>query len=461
MKKVIALLMAAAFVLSLAGTASAVHEGRANLQTTGFIQTAAGYADGTNFEENGGSTFYAEQRLRQYWDYVASDNLKATVGYEIDATWGSNVSGAGENFNAPVGADATDGIAIKRANMEFTLPGTEATVKSGIQFISLPNVAMGYNPVLAGDMAGITVSTPVTDVADLTFGWTRGYDNTGSNAAPGLDTFFATMPIMQDGFNMSPFVAYSAIGQDVDNAALDVPSYRGFKTVNQNTPLQDSADAYWVGSNFNLNMMDPVGIMGSFIYGSLNTDQDVNERAGWYADLQASYKMENMTPEVYFSYASGDDDDPSDGSETMPMIFNDGLTSKSPSMLIGDMTSLGINTPGAFLLQGTPLGLWQVGVSLTEIQVTEKMLSTLTAAYYQGTSEEGSNIGIGSGFSPSASPNALTEDDSAFDITLSNTYSIYENLSAICEAGYAKLDLDSGDKDEPAYRLGAGLNYSF
>jgi len=447
MKKIIALVAAAAFVLSLAGMASAAHQGRANLSTSGYLQVGVGFGENTNFQKEDGDEFVADQRLRQYFDYVASENLSATVGYEFNSVWGDS--------DAQVGADATGQLSLKRAMMEFTWPGTEAEMRGGIQYIALPSVAMGASPVLAGDMAGVTLSTPMGEMADLTVGWTRGYENTTDNASPGMDSFFAALPINMDGMSMAPFAMYTVIGQNTNGTALttDATDYRsGFVTPNGQLSLgNDNANAYWLGSNFEMTSMDPIGVKASFIYGSLNTDQEVNERAGWYADLSVDYKMEAMTPEFFAFYSSGEDDDASDGSEVMPYVFNDGLTSQGPSMMIGDMTSLGITSTGANLLQSNPVGLWSAGMSLKHIQLMDKLSATLTGAYYQGTSDDGvNNAAI-----------ALTEEDSAWDLTASSSYQLYDSLTAIVEAGYAKKDMDNNTDDEPATRFAAGLNYSF
>ncbi|MCF8030969.1 MAG: outer membrane homotrimeric porin [Desulfohalobiaceae bacterium] len=434
-------------MLSWAGMASAAHEGRANLSTSGYLQFGVGFGENENFQEEGDDNFTADQRLRQYFDYVASENLSATVGYEFNNVWGSG--------DAHVGADADSQLQLKRAMVEFTWPETEATMTGGIQFIALPSVAMGSNPVLAGDMAGVTLSTPMGETADLTVGWSRGYDNTTNNASPGLDSFFAALPVNMDGMSMAPFAMYTVIGQNTNATALTTAptDYRsGFVTPNGQLSLgNDNANAYWLGSNFEMTMMDPIGVKASFIYGSLNTDQEVNERAGWYADLSVDYEMEAMTPEFFAFYSSGEDDDAADGSEVMPYVFNDGLTSQGPSMMIGDMTSLGITSTGANLLQSNPVGLWSAGLSLKHIQLMDKLSATLTGAYYQGTSDDAVN-------NPAI---ALTEEDSAWDITASSSYQLYEDLSAIVEAGYAKKDMDNNIDDEPATRFAAGFNYSF
>ena len=477
MKKIIALIAAAAFVLSLATMAPAAHQGRSNLKTTGYLQTSVGGSHGLS---EGSGDFTAGLRLRQYFDYMASENLKAVVGYEFDSDWGSTSQNTNNNpgmIGADIGGDGFSGdndgqnfgIAIQRAMLQFTLPGSEAQIKSGIQYISLPGGAIGVNPVLAGDAAGITMSSPVSDTMDLTLGWTRAMDTSASYAGPGIDAFFASLPIKQDGFSVSPYASYAIVGKYVDQTLMGSAYYRGFDNMDSGYPdLEESANVYWVGTSFDVTMMYPVAMRGSLIYGSMDTDKKVNERAGWYADLSMKYKMEQMTPEVFGWYASGEDDDTTDGSETMPFIYNDAATSKAPSFLVGDMTYLGITSKGVEKLQSEPAGLWCAGVALNHISLTKSLTGTLMAAYYQGTSDK-ENGGLNADGESPLYQNmgiALTEEDSAWEVTVSSNYEIYENLSAIMEAGYGAADYDEdvwGDdyKDESAHQVAGGLRYNF
>ena len=467
MRKVIALVAAAVFVLSLAGMASAAHQGKHNLETSGMFQTDFVFFDNENFTDEASQgdaekdQFEAHQRLRQFFDYVASENLKATVGYEIDAVWGGPKADASADSGVARSSthnDKDDFLELKRANMEFTIPDTETTVKSGIQWIELPSVALGSNPVIAGDMAGVTMSTPLSETMDLTFGWARPFDSVSTdNAAPGMDSFFAALPIGQDGFNVSPFGVYTIIGKDAWNGNYNSTGAR------QTVPYQDDASMYHLGATFQVDMFDPVGMEASFIYGAQDAENDANEASGYYSDFAINYKMDMMTPELFALYASGNDDDANtDGLGRMPNIYQDGLVSPYPSMIFGDASFLGIGgdgSAGVSLVTYEPTGLTGAGVSLKSIQLSESLSGTFTAGYYQGTNEDDT---------PAGGADAFTDEDSAYDITFAANYEIYEQLSAIMEAGYAKADYEdnirgrgNNYKDEPATRVGLGLLYSF
>jgi len=496
MKKAITLVAAAALVLCVASSGMAKHVvsgGGADLKTSGMFITGAQFVDNADFGDED-SHFTAGQRLRQYFDYIASENLKATVGYEFNSVWGSG--------DAQAGADETGQLALKRANVSFTFPNSELTTKAGIQWIALPAGGLGYNPVMSGDAAGVTMSTPLTDTANLTFGWFRAYDSNKKEEdaiTPGLDVLHAAVPINGDGVSATPWAAYGMIGNEAlaNEDPGDEYDYNSFHTIENPyaTPktqglvspgvadtmadgvtseagldnlLEDAdiSDAYWLGTNYNLTMMDPLQVKGSLIYGSVQAGEDYAERSGWYTDLEVDYAMDTMTPTMFGSYATGDDDDFSDGSETMPYIFNDALASNVNSMLVGDRTELSVigdRAGSTVLLQSTPVGLWQIGGGIKDIALTDKLSSTLLVAYYQGTND------YKNGERYLAPGTVLSDEDSAYEVTLHSEYDIYENLTALMNAGIAETDYKnmsdvekaSMSDEEMASKFSFGVQYNF
>jgi hypothetical protein len=100
----------------------------------------------------------------------------------------------------------------------------------------------------------------------------------------------------------------------------------------------------------------------------------------------------------------------------------------------------------------------------------DRLEHTLAFAYSQGTHDEDL-------FADAMSQDELdvfkdarwqefTDEDSVYEITLHNTYHIYENLKAVLEFGYASLDMEEdiwGDdyRDEDVLVSSLGLSYSF
>ncbi|MFZ0932665.1 MAG: hypothetical protein WAN11_28955 [Syntrophobacteraceae bacterium] len=89
---------------------------------------------------------YMDQRLRLYFTFVGSPNLKVVTKFEIgDTTWGDPGLAAsqlgqraGQNGGGNIGADNV-AIEVKNAYLEFNVPNTPSTGILGIQTITLLN----------------------------------------------------------------------------------------------------------------------------------------------------------------------------------------------------------------------------------------------------------------------------------------------------------------------------------
>ena len=87
---------------------------------------------------------YLDQRLRLYFTFVGSKNLKVVTKFEVgDTKWGDpgdSAGGlgvrAGQNGGGNVGADSV-AIEVKNAYIEFNIPQTPSTAIIGIQTITL------------------------------------------------------------------------------------------------------------------------------------------------------------------------------------------------------------------------------------------------------------------------------------------------------------------------------------
>jgi len=85
---------------------------------------------------------FVDQRLRLYFSFIASKNLKLVTKFEIgDAIWGDGGGGltgqnVGPNRGANVGADAI-AFEVKNVYVEFNIPNTPTTGIFGVQTLTL------------------------------------------------------------------------------------------------------------------------------------------------------------------------------------------------------------------------------------------------------------------------------------------------------------------------------------
>ena len=489
MKRLIAFVATVAMIFGCATMTMA-----SELDFYGYARTAFSYVDNNDgsvaFEDTDIDEFYVYQRIRQYFDYVTNENLKAVVGYEIDNGWGYTAP----RYNGSFSADQPGNIEIKRAMIDFNWPNTQFNIRAGIQGFALPGGAMG-TPLLGGDMAGLIMNTPINDMLGLTFGWVRGYDlddpfNGGSTSDKDgdLDVFLASLPVTMDGFSFNPYIVYT----NAEKRAMDFTGAGPFAETRMQSlavaygnggQYTDDGEGWWLGSDFSVNMLDPISIKGQFIYGQVSADAqvtdpvsgvtatgDVGDREGFYADFMIDYNMNMMTPSLFALYSSGDDDNLADGSETFPGLHSDGFVGPPVAGAIGFtgcQTSLSLARNYSFA-QYVPQGVWKVGFALKDISFMDKLSHKIGVAYSQGThdKEVGEWLAATGNYGGGWGNMELTEDDSALEFTFTNAYQLYEALSVTLDYEYAKLDMDEDIwgkdyRDEPTQQVTMGLCYSF
>jgi hypothetical protein len=399
------------------------------------------------------------QRARMYFDYISNENLKMVVGFEMDQDWGV---GANPGFYA---SDRTGQVELKHAYLDFTLPETAVNVKAGLFTVALPGVF--GSPIFDEDAHAIVVSAPINDMFAVSAGymrlldWNRDHrDRARADLAPfngsdvngdEFDAAFLAAPITLDGFSVTPYFAYAWLGSDY--VSWDVTAAQnGIKTVPQ---AQDST-VYWVGANAALTMFDPFTFEADLIYGASDNDNSTLESKGWFGAIAASYKMDMVTPKVFFTYGSGNDDDPADGNEAMPTVREGfGFSPNTGSRAFSTSYDSWAETPMGIALDGTQM--WSVGLQLLDISFVEKLSHEFTIAYMKGTSEfdlTGNNQN-----------QAFSDEDSAWEMHFVTKYQIFEELAALAEFGY--LDASMEDRrgvttnDDASSFMAVGFQYRF
>jgi hypothetical protein len=468
MKRIALAILAIAFVIGSVAPSFAVE-----MQARGSWRAAASWYDfdGENSDFDNGETFRARQRARLWFDFIANENLKAVLGLEIgDVTWGN---GAGK-----LGTDDDTAIEVKHAYIDFNVPNTQVNIKAGLQGIYIPG-NLG-SPILDDDAAALMVSAPVNDMVSVAAGWIRSYDledsttglynstdDNGINGGDEVDTLALLVPVNADGFSVTPYFLYTMIGknaiayEDDDDPNDDYDGY--LPIADQIVDLKlgndtfmgilggvdDDATMWHAGFSAQIDMFDPIVVLMDAAYGSLaleGTTNDIDVR-GYFFDLAVDYKMDFMTPELFFYYTSGADDD-KDEISVFPSISAD-LTF---STFLMDGAALG----ECELYNSDPsdLPMWAIGLKLKDINLVEDLSHTFTIYYAQGTSDKDGWYG-----------KTFAEDDSLVEVNFDTKYQIYDELAAYVELGYINFDWDkSADHEsstEDAYKAALGIKYDF
>ncbi len=441
MKRIMSLIALAAMVLGCVATASAELDVKAagTWRVSGQVLSNMG-----NFNDDlattANDTFTLRHRARTQFRFVYNENVMGELYTEYgNAVWGqgSAAYAAGENADG-------NAFHIKRAFIQFRWPETDALITVGEQDITFPSSGAFSNMVQGGDDgSAIAVSSPITDNIGLTLVYTRlsevtetGPTNATWPVTSGndFDVFLAALPVSLDGMKIAPWFSYGIVGQNT--------------TFNTDT---ETANVWWAGVGFNMNMFDPIVIYADFVYGSADDGYTglVNGTKGWMADAMVEFKgLDFAILQVFGAYSSRNDDPENDGA--MPFIDSDFTV--GGSMINGSVFGVDMGPAAP--------GFWLAGAAARKISFIEKLSHDVIFLYAKGTSDNnGFNPGRfgGYGFLPS-----LTSDDSYMEVDFNTRYQIYQSLAAIVELGYGKPDFDDSTRaDDAAMKAAFGFVYSF
>ena len=201
-------------------------------------------------------------------------------------------------------------------------------------------------------------------------------------------------------------------------------------------------------------MFDPFRIAWDVNYGSVTYDDSRLNRSGWLASLLFEYKMDWGIPGLYGWYASGDDNNPANGSERMPSLSATGNNEFSNYAFSGNPYIARENT-----LSTSMVGTWGIGARVKDVSFVENLKHTLRlnvmggtnsttmAKYFNGRRGDWGNGDYNSANAGLAGmdPLYLTTNDTAMEVGLTNSYKMYENFTVYMDAAYIATWLDQSD----------------
>ena len=474
MKKLATLLLAAGLVFGAATGASAIDFKASGEWVMGFELGSNGdFNAAQGGFKSGEDNFEAEQRLRLKIDAVASENLSGTVMFEIgESKWGNKGQGAA------LGTDGTV-VEVKRAYIDWIAPNTDLSLRMGLQGVALPSFVNG-NQVLDDDVAAIVANYKFNDNVALTALWARPFNDNykGYETANGtqdaamfdnVDVFAAVVPLTFDGIKVTPWAAYGMVGKNSGYKNPDgdyaVGSYA------KGTYANRQADAY--GSMFaagltgEITMADPFRFAWDLEYSGYKSGFDgkkhladkegfSQDQAGWVFTALGEYKMDWGTPGLYAWYASGNDGNRYNGSEQIFQL-NNGASEFGVLAFDGSTSGIGRDS----LLGENIAGTWGIGARVKDMSFLEGLKHTFRVTYMMGTNSndsiayKGGKTWKNTDFDTNHNVKYnLGTTESALEVSLTNTYQIYENLTMIAEVAYLKAFLD----DELRWDADAAIN---
>ena len=473
MKKLMTLALAAAMMLGAATGANAIDFKAKGQWIMSFDYGMHGNFGESKAKNNSGfgkheDEFEARQRVRLQLDAVASEALSGTVFFEMgDQIWGQDSTG---------GALGADGrvVELKRAYIDWMVPQTDLKVRMGIQGLALPSFTTNASQIFDDDVAAISLNYQFNENVGLTAFWARPYnDNAGykssdagstkwDNYMDNMDMFAVLLPLTFDGVKVTPWVMYAAMGPGMYdlNDKGKLVSYgnawgragAGMVSGFHGSDKWDTyGNAFWAGVTGEVTLWDPFRIAWDVNYGSAAYEDQKLNREGWLASLLLEYKLDWGTPGLYGWYSTGDDNNPRNGSERMPVVSANGNNGFSNFAFNGNPY---IAREGVL---GTNMtGTWGIGARLKDVSFLEDLKHTLRVNFMGGTNapkmakyiRDYGNPYAKHGVSDVAryatayDPMYLTTDDNALEIGLTNTYKMYDNFTVMLDASYVALWLE-------------------
>ena len=468
MKKLMTLALAAAMMLGAATGASAIDFKAKGQWIMSFDYGMHGNFGESKAKNNSGfgkheDEFEARQRVRLQLDAVASEALSGTVFFEMgDQIWGQDSTG---------GALGADGrvVELKRAYIDWMVPQTDLKVRMGIQGLALPSFTTNASQIFDDDVAAVSLNYQFNENVGLTAFWARPYNDnygykynstTGDNKnymdnMDNMDMFAVLLPLTFDGVKVTPWVMYAAMGPGMFNdggTKLNGNAWdRAASGMISGAFGYDNVDTYgnafWAGVTGEVTYWDPFRIAWDVNYGSAAYENEKMNREGWLASLLLEYKLDWGTPGLYGWYSTGDDSNPRNGSERMPVVSANGNNGFSNFAFNGNPY---IAREGVL---GTNMtGTWGIGARLKDVSFVEDLKHTLRVNFMGGTNAPKMAKYVShNSFKDSASvtrygtsydPMYLTTDDYALEIGLTNTYKMYDNFTVMLDASYLALWLD-------------------
>lgn len=486
MKRISGLVMAAVLVFS---TMSAALAEGIEVQVKGHWQVSLTYMSDQTLQSphSRGSwgdidNYNAYQRFRTQIDFIASENLRGVLAFELGTfPWGGHGNGSmGTRAGGALDADSVN-MKTRRAYLDWVVPGSDLAIRMGILPLNLPmaNGIWRCSPVMSADVAGVTASYTFNDMLALTVFWARPFDtnwnDSNQHMEDEMDMFGFMLPVTGDGWNVTPHFMYSRIGGASGYAAYQQtywpnPYFVGGTPTLTGGETDKSVNAWWAGVALNLDVFDPVSIGLDFVYGrmgKINFGQGTDFTgdniffdgrrggSGWLAAARIDYKLENMTPGLYGWYTSGDSESKArdDKSGRLPVVgMDDGWGAASMGFAGGRGTNSGDCVIGV-----NPIGTWGIAAQIKDIHFIDDLSHLVRFAFYKGTNDH--ELLNTSNFSRYGGPFRwgsvgekiyLTDKDKVYEVNVDTVWQVYENFDITLELGWMRADF--GDYDNSSYK---------
>jgi hypothetical protein len=435
MKRLLICLVALIAVFALVMPASA-----AEMKINGMWNAKAWARDNYDGDDDtDDATQYVTQRMRMYFNAIASENLKLVYKNEIDMEWGDGAAGVGRNTGGGLGGDQIN-LETKNVYLEFMVPDTPVKATLGLQGITL------HKGWFISDDIGAARFDMNFDPVSITAYWAGagGLEANDNSSSDDNWQIVASGAYKAENMDARLTFGYERLPNDLTSA--DNP---------------DDNDLFLIMGEFNMSFdMVSFYVLAGKNFGEADgsgADSASNRNYDGYAiDVGVNFALDMATIRARAFMASGDDEgDFDDDFQVMS-----GAT-MSWAEIISDGYSYDRNANLAQIGgQNKPSNMYAINVG-ADFKPTDTTTIKFDV-YYVGMMEDRTIAGE-------------EEDEIGVEVDASLTQKIYDNLSMtvigaymFAEDGYGVYNGDPGagasqasNSGDDAFHVGLGLDFKF
>jgi hypothetical protein len=429
MKRLLFCLLALVFVFALVMPTHA-----AEVKISGLWNAKAWAKDNYDGDDDSDDSYqYVTQRMRMYFNIIASENLKLVYKNEIDMEWGDSSFAVTRNSGGGLGGDTVN-LETKNVYLEFMVPDTPVKATMGLQ-----GVALHKGWFIDDDVSAARFDMNF-DPVTVTAYWAGASGLEANDPDASDDVWHLVASGAYKAENMDARLTFGYQKGPNDDTSADVP---------------ESDDLYLVMGEFNMSfdMMSFFVILGKN-FGEVKSDGAGDRNYdGYMAHAGVDFALDMATLRAQFIYASGDKEGDLDDD------FQ-GMAGETFSWaeIISDGWSYDRNTDLAQIGgDNSPSNMWAVGVGAT-VKPTDTTTIFLDV-YYIGMVEDRTIAGS-------------KEDEIGIEIDARIAQKIYDNLTLslagaymLAENGYGVYDSTdpnaANNSGDDAFQVGIGLDFSY
>jgi len=454
MKRLLICLVALIAVFALVMPASA-----AEMKVNGIWNAKAWARDNYDGDDDtDDSTQYVTQRMRMYFNFIASENLKLVYKNEIDMEWGDagsvtvtdsggnkHTTAKGRNDGGGLGGDVVN-LETKNVYLEFMVPDTPVKATLGLQGVTL------HKGWFISDDIGAARFDMNFDPVSITTYWAGAGGLEANDDDASDDNWQIVASGAYKAENMDARLTFGYERKTNDRAN---PAYDPNQPIDATNPERldtdvDDNDLFLVMGELNMSFdMFSFFVIAGKNFGEIDggaTDRDYD---GFMFDAGVNFALDMATIRARAFLASGDDE--GDLDEDFQVMSG---ATMSWAEIISDGysydRSASLSQIGA---ANKPSNMYAINLG-ADFKPTDTTTIKLDV-YYIGMMED-------------RTVNGEDEDEIGTEIDLRLTQKIYDTLSMtvvgaymLAEDGYGVAGAGTGNSGDDAFHLGLGLDFKF